>query len=165
MPLATNILKKYMNPVFLETGSHAGEGIQSAIDCGFNTIISIELSEKYYNFCVNRFKGNDKVKLVQGDVEIVLNDTIKDINESITFWLDAHYSGDDTALGLQGDPIYEELEIIKQHPIKTHTLLIDDIRGMNPDKLAIKILEINKDYIIHLEDGYVPNDIMVAIIK
>lgn len=165
MPLATNILRKYMNPVFVETGSHAGEGIQSAIDCGFNLIKSIELSEKYYNFCINRFKGNEKVVLVQGDVEIVLNDAIRYINEPTTFWLDAHYSGDDTALGMQGDPIYEELEIIKQHPIKTHTLLIDDIRGMNVDKLKEKVLEINKDYQISFEDGFVPNDILVAKIK
>lgn len=165
MPIATNILKKYINPVFLETGSHAGEGIQSAIDCGFNLIISIELSEKYYNHCINRFKGNEKVTLVQGDVELVLENIIITIDEPITFWLDAHYSGDDTALGLQGDPIYEELKIIKQHPIKTHILLIDDIRGMNVDKLKEKVLEINKDYQISFEDGFVPNDVLVAIIK
>jgi ribosomal protein S17E len=162
MPLATNILQKYMNRVFVETGSHAGEGIQSALDCGFNKIISIELSEKYYNFCVNRFKSNDKVVLVQGDVEIMLEGVISRLNEPITFWLDAHYSGDDTALGMQGDPIYEELEIIKQHPIKIHTLLIDDIRGMNVDKLKEKVLEINENYQISFEDGFVPNDVLVA---
>ena len=34
------VFSKYPNPVFIETGSHTGDGIQFAIDAGFQTIIS-----------------------------------------------------------------------------------------------------------------------------
>ena len=34
--------KKYLNPVFIETGSLQGKGIQAAIDAGFQKVISIE---------------------------------------------------------------------------------------------------------------------------
>ena len=162
MPIDTSILKRYINPYFIETGSHIGNGIQSAIDSGFDDIISIELSEKYYNICKEKFKYNSKIALVFGDAELVLLDVINKIDNKITFWLDGHDSGDDTAAGLHADPIFQELEIIKQHKIKEHTILIDDIRGMDVNKLKEKILEINNDYVITFEDGYVPNDILVA---
>ena len=129
MPIETNILKKFLNPYFIETGSHIGNGIQSAIDCGFDNIISIELADKYYNL------------------------------------LDGHHSGDDTAWGIHNDPIFEELDIISTHNIKTHIILVDDIRGMDKNKLIEKILSINKNYDISYEDGYIENDILVAMIK
>ena len=53
-----------MNPVFVETGSHIGNGIQEAIDAGFTEVYSIELSGKFFNICKERFKNKldfDKV--------------------------------------------------------------------------------------------------------
>ncbi len=162
MPISTETLKKYKSTYFIETGSHVGNGIQSAIDVGFDNIISIELSEKYHDISKQRFINNKKVSVILGDAELVLDEIIRDITEPITFWLDGHDSGDDTAVGLHPDPIYEELEIIKNHNIKTHTLLIDDIRGMDIILLKQKVLEINDKYQISFEDGYIPNDILVA---
>lgn len=162
MPITDLILKKYLNPYFVETGSHVGNGIEVAINSGFNKIISIELSEKYYGICKERFINNIEVSLVLGDAELVLSDVINKIDDKITFWLDGHDSGGDTAFGLHGDPIYQELDIIKNHKIKDHTIIVDDIRGMDITTLKEKILEINKDYNITYEDGHVPNDLLVA---
>lgn len=165
MPISTNILSKFLNPYFIETGSHIGEGIQTAVDSGFDKIISIELSNKYYNICKQKFESNNRVSLILGDAELVLKDIIDGINYPITFWLDGHHSGDDTAWGLHNDPIFEELDIISTHVIKSHTILVDDIRGMDVSKLVEKILEINKDYNISYEDGYIPGDILVATLN
>lgn len=164
MPISSNIFRKYPNSIFIETGSHVGNGIQSAVEAGFNRIISIELSSKYHEICKQRFSNNSDVELVLGDVELVLKDIIDKIQSPITFWLDGHHSGDDTAWGLHNDPIFEELDIISTHQIKTHTLIIDDLRGIDKDKLIKKVLKINKDYVITYEDGYIPNDILVASI-
>jgi hypothetical protein len=168
MPASKELFQKYMNPVFIETGTFQGKGVQQALDAGFSKIYSIELSIELYNECVQGF-NNDKVFLLLGDSAEVLPTLIKEINEPITFWLDGHYSGTGTALGSQNTPLLQELESIRLHPIKTHTILIDDLRGWYKDTQGFDtldlmkiILTINPDYVFTLENGYVPNDILVA---
>jgi hypothetical protein len=171
MPSKTENFKKYINDIFIETGSYRGDGISQAISAGFNRIISIELSEKYYEYCRNLFKENSNVEIINGDSYKVLPDIIKNINQPITFWLDGHHSCDDTALGDFWAPLIQELEVIKNHHIKTHTIIIDDMRCWSepnpvhgfytPD--IIKILnEINSDYKLTYEHGFQENDILVA---
>ena len=119
---------KYLSPVFFETGSYVGDGIEAAIEAGFEEIYSIELSLKYHNICKERFKDNPNVHLIFGDSAKNLWEAIKDINKPITFWLDGHYSSGDTAHGKYAVPLIQELEQIKKHPINYHKILIDDIR-------------------------------------
>jgi len=107
-----------------------------------------------------------------GDSEFILEDIISKINEPITFWLDGHFSGWDTVQGERNSPLMQELEIIKNHKIKTHTILIDDLRAwvkpvvdFDVNDITIKLKEINPSYIISYEDGHVDNDVMVVHIK
>lgn len=170
MSTRNNLFKKYMNPVFIETGSYVGNGIQEALDANFNEIYSIELSDKYFYMCYQRFRNNKNVHLVKGDSSEVLYDVIKNINENITFWLDGHYSQGDTALGKVWSPLMMELETIKKHEIKTHTIIIDDLRcwKISPqynfcvDDIIKKLYEINNNYKLIYEEGYIKNDILVA---
>lgn len=168
--LKTNIFEKYnYNNIFIETGSYLGDGIQLAIDANFKNIYSIELSDKYYNISKDRFKERLNVEIIKGDSAIVLKDTIENINESITFWLDGHYSCSDTARGIYRIPLMQELEHIKNHKIKSHTILIDDMRcWQEPNKEhgfyiddIIKYLEIMNYEIMGYEDGIEKNDVMV----
>lgn len=164
--------KPYPNEVFIETGSYVGDGIQAALDAGFKQVLSIELSPFYYEHCKKRFKGNKKVRLFLGSSIDVLPRLLKVINTPVTFWLDAHYSGGDTAKAKQDVPILEELEIIKYHVIKTHTILIDDIRLIGKDsldwnKFTIQEVEsllgtINPDYKITYGFGITEYDILIA---
>lgn len=70
-------------------------------------------------------------------------------------------------------PVLQELEQIKKHPIKNHTILIDDVRLFGTiefdyvtlDQIIDKVLEINPNYNISFVPGYVQNDILVAQIK
>lgn len=174
MPTKGQIFKKYINPYFIETGSFMGNGIQEAIGAGYKNIKSIELSDKYYNFCVNKFKDNKNVEIIKGDSFKVLPDIINSINENITFWLDGHHSCGDTALGEYWAPLMQELGVIKNHKIKNHTILIDDMRCWEePNKVhgfykedIFKILkEINPNYEFIYEDGVQKSDILVAFIK
>lgn len=127
--LESNIFKKYPNGVFVETGTYIGDSVQYAIEAGFSRIISIELSEKYYQLSKERFKNNDNVTIIHGDSGSCLWDAIKDIDEPITFWLDGHFSKGDTAIGDFCSPIMLELSHIAAHPIRTHTILIDDMKS------------------------------------
>jgi hypothetical protein len=169
MPASKEIFAKYPNQIFIETGSWHGDGIQQALDAGFSEIYSIELSRDLYNLCVERFKDNPKVHLMQGDSAYVLNNLIPIINQPATFWLDGHYSGGDTALGSLNSPLIQELEAIKRSHIKNHTILIDDLRcwvlgqhGFNTEIIKQKCLEINSKYLFTFEDGFIENDILVA---
>src|ERR1035437_5376601 len=153
MPITSEILKKYPNTIFIETGSYMGDGIQSALDAGFKIIYSIELSNKWQSYCINRFKNNSKVNIILGESQKVMNNIIKNINNSITFWLDGHYSGPHTAMGEYESPLIQELHIIGEHSIKTHTILIDDLRcwhvadhGFDTEILKLECLKINKEY-------------------
>lgn len=164
------VFEKYPNEFFVETGTHTGAGVQKALDAGFVNVRSIELAKHHYMNAKNRFKKNNNVRIYQGDSSRILGKVIEDINTPITFWLDGHYSAGDTAQGNTNSPILMELDQIANHPIKTHTILIDDVRCFGTwdfdfvtlDEVVAKILEINPDYIISFEDGYLENDILVA---
>lgn len=172
MPATKEIFAKYLNPVFIETGTYKGDGVQMALDAGFKTIISIELSYLLYEKCQKRFKGVKNVHLVNADSEEILPKLLKTFRQPITFWLDGHYSGGDTVKGRQNTPLLQELDAIAKHPIKTHTIMIDDLRdwtkeltGFNTSDLMKRISTINPAYEFSFEDGFVPRDILVAVIN
>lgn len=167
MPKPTRFKK--VNNVFVETGCFMGDGIQQALDSGFDKVISIELADKFLNICKSRFSNDHRVVLVKGDAADCLWSIISDIHEPITFWLDGHFSGGDTGKGLVEDPILFELTAIQNHPIKNHLIYIDDIRlyrnghfQTNINELVEKVLKINNNYKISYEDGISPQDILVA---
>ena len=51
---------------------------------------------------------------------------LSNLRDRCIFWLDAHYSGGVTAKGDLDTPIIKEIEIILEHPIRDHIILIDD---------------------------------------
>ena len=138
MPASSQQLSKYNNnKIFIETGALIGDGIQKALDAGYEKVISIECHQGYYEKSSDRFKGNDKVEVIYGDSSKDLFDIIEDINEPITFWLDAHYMWNDPNQDINNHPgngyvpTYDELVQIKKHNLKNHTILIDDIDHLN----------------------------------
>ena len=175
----TDFLKRYMNKYFIETGSFKGDTIQLALDAGFEEIRSIELNGNNFNFCRERFIPNPNVYMWYGASEEKFWYMIEDIKEPITFWLDSHYSGVgatyETSLGVSYSSLVSELITIARHPIKTHTILIDDRRDfgtINMDYVQESIIRqlvqaINPAYKIKYETGDPSNplfkdDILVA---
>jgi hypothetical protein len=173
MPSSRELFCKFPNRYFVETGSFCGDGIQNALDANFASITSIELAEHYYKCCCQRFANDHRVSLVLGNSSFILWDLIKNFDAPITFWLDGHYSGGDTVKGVSNTPILTELSIIARHPIKTHAILIDDIRcfgtdifdDIELDHIIKLILQINPKYQIDLCDGWQPKDILTASIS
>ncbi len=165
-----NTFKQFPNLYFVETGCYEGDGIAKALSAGFEHVYSVELSSYYYELSKKRFSSNPKVKLVQGDSGDVLYEAIKDINSTITFWLDGHFCGGLTGQGVQNCPVLRELEQIKKHHIKNHTILIDDVRLFGSpsfnyialEHIIAKLLEINPNYDFFYVDGAFVKDILVA---
>lgn len=166
----TDVFKRFLTDNFVETGSYTGVSIDQAKAAGYKEIYSVELSDKYYKHCRKRFGADPHIHLYHGDSATMMPFMIKDITSRCTFWLDGHFSDGDTAKGNTYTPLIGELEAIKAHPIKTHTILIDDIRLLNTfwmDNIRLMdlvnmLLSINPNYVVTFEDGYAPNDILVA---
>lgn len=164
---------QFPNHYFLETGTMEGHGLREATrGGGFEEYHSIELSEYYYNLCREAFQADPRIHLWQGDSGQVLEEVIQNMHQPITFWLDGHYSGNQTAKAETNSPLMRELEAIKRHPIKNHVILIDDVRLFGTEEFDFlslqevvqKIKEINPCYEFFLQDGACPQDILVAVV-
>lgn len=111
---------------YIETGTYLGDGIKSVMD-DYSVVHSIELAEKWYDYNVEQFKGNTNVKMYLGDSKVMLKSILESINEPVTIYLDAHYSGGTTALGDEETPLLFELELLKQRQYDD-IIIIDDCR-------------------------------------
>jgi len=156
--LDPNILHELKTDFFIETGTLNGDGIDYALELGFLNIISIDT---FYNTSTHdRLEKYKNVKLVSGDSGLCLWDEIKDKNQKLTFWLDAHSE----LMQYEGQiwnpicPVLEELAQIKKHHIKDHHILVDDITpivkvpGISKNKIETMILDINPNYRICYAD-------------
>lgn len=165
-----DVFRSHPNRIFVESGSYRGDGIQNALDAGFEEVYSVELAPHLYECCSKRFEGNPHVHLYLGDSSVLLESILSVINEPVTFWLDGHYSWGDTAKGNSNTPILQELAIIAEHPIKTHSILIDDVRQfgamefdyISHDTIVEALMKINPNYTLYYQDGYQKNDVLVA---
>jgi len=166
MPILVNDLRKFKRNIFIETGLSVGSGIKRAIEAGFRKFYSIEIDKKYYEQGLHKFKKLP-VKIFYGDSNKEFPNLMKLIKEPATIWLDSHTVHTTTLL--------TELKTLSEHPIKEHTILIDDIRkvrkgdweGITIDLITKLIKEINPEYKISFIDGHTSEttykkDIMVA---
>lgn len=111
---------------YIETGTYLGHGIFNVLNT-YDHIHSIELSEKWYNYNVSQFQNNKKVNMYLGDSKKILSELLKNMNEPVTIYLDAHYSGEPTAFGDEETPLLLELELLKNRK-QDDIIIIDDCR-------------------------------------
>jgi len=111
---------------YIETGTYLGDGIKCVLN-NYETISSIELSEKWYQYNIEQFKNNNNVKMYLGDSKKILPELLNNIDEPITIYLDAHFSGGTTAFGEEEVPLLFELEILKNRNYDD-IIIIDDCR-------------------------------------
>ena len=121
-----NLSKTITTKQYIETGTYLGDGIKHVLN-DYKIIHSIELSEKWYQHNVKQFKNNNNVKMYLGDSKKILPELLKTINEPITIYLDAHYSGGTTAFGEEEVPLLFELEVLKERKYDD-IIIIDDCR-------------------------------------
>lgn len=140
-------IKKYAKQfhlhTFVETGTYYGDMVQ-AVKNSFNKIYSIELSDKLYSLCVNRFKSDKKICLIQGDSAIKLRNVLEEINCPALFWLDGHYSSGVTVKSENETPILDELSLIFEYPNHGHVIVIDDARNFGTNPAYPSISELTK---------------------
>lgn len=117
----------------VETGTYHGDMID-AVRNDFQSIYSIELSDRFFHAAKKRFSRQPHVHILHGDSGERLGELMADIKAPAIFWLDGHYSAGTTARGTLDCPVYRELSHILDHPVKNHVILIDDARCFGRDK-------------------------------
>lgn len=167
MGSSLQLFKMYKNNanIFVETGTFGGGGIEKALQVGFNKVYSCDINETVVENAKNRF-ANQNVVIVNQSSQEALKLFFKEINEICVIFLDGHFMpydendesrgfGEDTIQeGLPPCPLMEELDIIANHHIKDHVILIDDYQcfgtwvfgGITLDQVNRKIFDININY-------------------
>lgn len=116
--------------VLVETGTFEGEMVK-ANHLNFAEIYTIELAFDYFDKARAWFAGVDHIHSIYGDSARVLPKILRALdakNVPALFWLDAHYSGEDTAKAEKQTPIVEELEAVFEYADQGHVVLVDDAR-------------------------------------
>jgi len=149
----------FANYYFVETGTSLGKGVIMALKANFSEIHSIEIDPVRAKKATSHFERLKQVHIWCGDSGLILKDVIKDMDKPITFWLDGHRFPQND--GKKNTALVAELDQIKQHPIKIHTIIIDDMHYcgteyfdfVTKEQIVQKIYEINPHYTITYIDG------------
>lgn len=136
LPTTYNLLARYPNPVYVETGIWRGDSIQQALDAGFNRVIGIDNDPGCIEFCKSRFDNNPAIELLCGESPQCLADVIKGIYEPITFLLDAHWQFiEGTDPGPNPFPLLDEIRAIGKRR-QLDTIIIDDWHIFYEDRVG-----------------------------
>ena len=106
----------------------------------FQSIHSIELSRKWYEYCREKFRNDLHIVLHHGDAAEVLPQLLKGIRQPVIVFLDAHYSGGSTVKADENcdSPLLYELAYLKTRSYND-IIIIDDVSffdqkgGSEPD--------------------------------
>lgn len=129
--------------ILYESGTFKGDMVYGMKN-RFQKIISIELSNFYFQHSKERFKKNKHINIIKGDSKNEIKKFLKSLKEPAVFWLDGHNSFGDTAKSKLNTPILDELKSILNHKNKSHVILIDDAREFNGKNDYPKINELKR---------------------
>lgn len=146
--------KKYSIKILVETGTFRGEMVYTQRKI-FEKIISIELSKELSEIAQKRLRRAKHIEIINGDSGKILKNITNRISQPAIFWLDAHYSGFETAKGFLVTPITSELDVILSSKIN-HIILIDDARMFIGENDYPTIQEL-KNYILSKRNNYIFN--------
>jgi hypothetical protein len=135
MPLYKEVLINIENipNIFIETGTHIGDGVMTALIMGFEKVYSVEYDEDLYKGCVNRFSNNSSIYLYRDDSALFLEKILQKINEPTVIFLDAHFCGFNSKTGLNEIwiPIINEMNAIIKYGTIGSTIIVDDLMAMD----------------------------------
>lgn len=139
-------------PCFVETGTFLAHTIL-AMEPVFDELYTIEIKEEFYQNACDNYHGT-KIEFLLGDSAFLLMDLCPKLTKNTIFFLDGHWSADDTGQGHKDCPLYEEVESIVKFHIPEAIIIIDDVRlfGMGP-RIGNEICDwedINIQTLLHL---------------
>jgi len=130
--LAYNLSRNGHIETFVETGTYKGDTTRRAASI-FEHVFTIEGDPHRYKKTLSTFMEYPNIVPLLGNSRIALYSLLKQINEPVIFWLDAHWCGGSAieVSSANGDecPLLDELAAIQHHNLAhEHIILIDDAR-------------------------------------
>jgi hypothetical protein len=174
MTLTRELLLKHKGDarVFVETGTADGRGVQLALDCGFEEVHSIEMSESLAVAARRQFENDGRVKVWLGDSGVTLAEVLgsipvrEELGSRAVVFLDAHAVPGlpETASSF---PLERELEALLRAPYRAHTVIVDDVQyagsptlpGPRLRDILVALGQVNDGYEFKMERK---NTILVA---
>lgn len=165
MTLTREFLGKFLNDVFVETGTYDGRGVLLAKEVGFKTIHSIELDPLRAARSRDAISGIDGVTVHEGDTVKILPEILSTLKEKATIFLDAHPlgAGDRCKIGEYRYPLPHELKLIAEKSLRRdHTIIVDDrhefpLYPTTEGEVVSLMKAINPNY-----SGWIEGDMMVG---
>lgn len=166
--VAHGVLEKHRNRIFVCVGIGSCINFARALNANFTELYGLDDDIVLVNhaplvmprFIKDAPRPNFKrYHVYHGNPTTALENLIKPINEPITFLLGNYIPDPDQPDKFNS--LLDELEQIKKHPLKTHTILIDYVhhtKTLNSGNILLsdikkKLLEINSDYLFAFEKG------------
>ena len=119
--------------IYIETGTYYGLNLQEVMN-EYKQIFSIEIEKKWVEYNEEKFENKNNIQIIEGDSSVKLPELCTQIEEGVTFFLDAHYSGEGTGYKEKTSPIIKELESIFHRKNNKDIILINNLRIFN-DKI------------------------------
>lgn len=111
---------------FVETGTFLGHTAAWA-GAHFPHVVTIELAPAIREAARARFAGQPHIRVLGGDSGNVLQEVLAGLDQPAVFWLDAHWSGSNTA-GVDAEcPVLAEISLLNRLA-QPHAVLVDDAR-------------------------------------
>lgn len=121
----------------IETGTYKGHTTKKMAR-RFKQVHSIELGKDLYEQASKQFEKDKNIILHLGDSAKLLPKIVKQLKTKTVFFLDAHFSLGETAVGDENTPILAELDIIKKAHLSNSVIIIDDIRMFYKSPISAK---------------------------
>lgn len=136
-----SLAERYGLKILVETGTYRGDMVE-AMKQDFDRVYSIELSSVLFQAARRRFQNDGNVEILHGDSADLLHGVLSMLDQPALFWLDAHYSGGETARGARDTPVLVEIESILRSSDSAHVILVDDARLFGRDPAYPSIDEV-----------------------
>jgi len=152
---------------FVECGSAGGQGIQAAIEAGYEQIYSVDINPQCFKECQERFRKHNHVHLTHGDCGTWLADTLNTLNTPCVVYLDANgWSGETES------PYHASIAALRRHGRRDHFVIVDDMNHDNSSRAEMvrdlqrslsegssqdivrQLVSVNPDYYLYIEDSH-----------
>ena len=127
--------------LYFETGTAGGRSAKIALDLGFKKVFSCDIRPLNNNSLLSY----DNFFYENRDSVAFLTHHLPNLNEKAVFFLDAHPNN----FKAEEWPVWDELNLILDHHIKNHLIIIDDydiISSKLPRKIERVITDSNENY-------------------
>ena len=125
--------EKFNLKYFVETGTLFGEGVDHALNHGFDDVYSIEIDKELYDRAITKYAFNAGVNIIHGSSHEKIKDLLS-LDDNCLFWLDAHFPSADCNKKSYTDekdmeiraPLQTEIELLSQRKNKYKDVIIAD---------------------------------------